>query len=396
MSTADTYDVVCVGGALIGSSTAYFLSENPDFDGTIAVIEPDSTYEFSQTSRAQNSIREQFSQPVNIQISQFGMEFIDRFHELVEVDGHAPEINFRGTGYLFLAADEHDLAKLESQMEVQHEQGAYTRLLMPGQVKDEFPYMDVESIAGARMGSLREGSFDGWALLQGLRQRAVHNGVTYITDRVVAVKREGSHVTSVTLESGRSLACGHVVNAAGPRAQLVAHMVGLSVPVEPRARTSFIFDCRTPIEHNVPLTITPEGVHFRREQNHYMTGGIPTDDVAIDYDDWDVRHDEFEEQIWPTVAQYVPQFDQIMKVTSWGGQYAYNTLDHNLIIGPAPDLSNFYFGNGFSGHGMQQSPAVGRGLSELITYGEYRTLDMTPLGYKRVLTNTPFLENVVI
>jgi len=256
--------------------------------------------------------------------------------------------------------------------------------------------MDVSTIAGARMGSFREGSFDGWALLQGFRQRAIANGVTYVTDRVVDVNVADGRATGVTLESGRTISCEHVVNSSGPRAQVIAQMVGLSVPVEPRARTSFVFDCRTVIEENVPLTITPEGVHFRREQSHYMTGGVPENDVAIDYDDWEIRHDEFEEQIWPTVAKYVPAFDQIHKVTSWGGQYAYNTLDHNLIIGASPDLPNFYFGNGFSGHGMQQSPAVGRGLSELITYGEYRTLDMTPLGYERVLNNEPFYENVVI
>ena len=166
--------------------------------------------------------------------------------------------------------------------------------------------------------------------------------------------------------------------------------------LEPRARTSFVFDCRSKIEHNVPLTITPEGVHFRREQNHFMTGGVPEDDVAIAYDDWEIRHDEFEEQIWPTVAKYVPVFDQIGKVTAWGGQYAYNTLDHNLIIGSSPELSNFVFANGFSGHGLQQSPAVGRAVNELIVYGEFRTIDMSVLSYERIAKNEPFYENVVI
>ena len=118
--------------------------------------------------------------------------------------------------------------------------------------------------------------------------------------------------------------------------------------------------------------------------------------MAVDYDDLDIRHDEFEDKIWPAVATYVPVFDQIGIVTSWGGQYAYNTLDHNLIIGPAPELPNFIFANGFSGHGLQQGPATGRGVSELIIYGEYRTIDMTQLGYERVLTNEPFTESVVI
>lgn len=393
---SEGYDVICIGGAAIGSAVAYFLTENSDFDGTIAVIEPDPSYDLAQTSRAQNSIREQFSQPVNIKISQYGLDFIDNFHENTQVEGDSPELAYRGTGYLFLARDDSDLERFESQLRVQHEQGAMTRMLTPAQVADEFPYMDATQIVGARMGSMREGSFDGWAFFQGMRKRAIHNGADYIKDRVADVELADGRVTGVTLESGRRIAAGHVVNAAGPRAKLIAEMVGLDLPVEPRARTSFMFDCRTPIPHNVPLTIMPEGGHFRREQNHYMCGTAPDVDEVVDYDDWEIRHDEFEEKIWPMVAKYVPVFDQIAKVTSWGGQYAYNTLDHNLIIGASPALPNFIFANGFSGHGLQQGPAVGRAVNELITYGEFRTIDMSVLSYERILNNEPFYENVVI
>lgn len=392
----DFYDVVCIGGAVIGSSVAYNLTENPDFDGTVAVIEADSSYEFAQTSRAQNSIREQFSQPVNIKISQYGLDFIDNFHENVQVDGESPVLAYRGTGYLFLARDADHLERLEGQMRVQHEQGAETRLLDAAQVADEFPYLDVSTIVGARVGSMREGSFDGWAFFQGFRQRAIHNGAKYITDRVVDIDVVDGKAVGVRLESGRTIGCGHVINSAGPRANAIAQMVGLAVPVEPRARTSFVFDCRTAIEHNFPLTITPEGVHFRREQHHYMCGTSPINDVAVAYDDWDIRPDEFEEQIWPVLAKYVPAFDRITKVTSWGGQYAYNTLDHNLIIGSSPDLPNFVFANGFSGHGMQQAPAVGRAVSELVTYGKFRTIDMSALSYERIANEQPFFEDVVI
>lgn len=392
----ESYDVICIGGAAIGSAVAYYLTENPDFDGTVAVIEPDPSYDLAQTSRAQNSIREQFSQPVNIAISQYGLDFINNFYENTEVEGESPELNYRGTGYLFLARDDDDLERFESQMHIQHEQGAMTRMLTPAQVAQEFPYMDETQIVGARMGSMKEGSFDGWAFFQGYRKRAIHNGADYIKDRVIDIDVDDGRVTGVLLESGRRIAAGTVVNSAGPRAKLIAEMVGLDVPVEPRARTSFVFDCRTSIEHNVPLTIMPEGGHFRREQNHYMCGTAPDDDIAVAYDDWEIRHDEFEEKIWPMVAKYVPVFDQIAKVTAWGGQYAYNTLDHNLIIGPSPDVPNFVFANGFSGHGLQQGPAVGRAVNELITYGEFRTIDMSVLSYERIAKNEPFFENVVI
>lgn len=391
----ESYDVVCVGGAVIGSSVAYFLSENPDFDGSILVVEPDWSYERASSSLSGNSIREQFSNPVNIRISQFGMDFIADFHEHVAVDGEAPELGFRGTGYMFLASEQ-GMPTLRANHEVQVREGAGVRLLDPEQIASEFPYLNTDGLAGASLGSKREGSMDGWALMQGFRQRARHNGATYIKDRVIGLDQTDGHVHTVRLESGRSVGCGTVVNTAGPRAKLIAEMVGLALPVEPRVRTTFVFDCRTPIEQNVPLTILPEGWHFRREHQHFVTSITPPNDTAVDYDDFAAREDEFEELIWPVLAERVPQFDRVSIVASWAGHYAYNVLDHNTVIGPSDEVDNFIFANGFSGHGLQQSPAVGRGVSELVTYGEFRTLDMTELGYGRIARNEPFLETAII
>lgn len=390
------YDVVCVGGAMTGSAAAYFLTELDDFGGTVLVVEPDWTYANAQTTRAQNSIREQFSHPLNIALSQFGMDFIADFHDNVQVDGDAPEINFRGTGYMFLADTEERFETLARESETQLAAGAAVEMLRPADIAQRFSYLDPDQLVGARVGGPREGSFDGWALFRGLRQRAIHNGATYVKDRVVGLDLADGRVAAVRLESGRSVACDHVINSAGCRARRIAAMADVDLPVEPRARTSFVFDCRTPIEQNVPLTITPAGVHFRREQHHYMCGAVPIDDVEVDDDDLDVRHAEFEELIWPVVARYVPQFDEIGVVTSWGGQYDYNTLDHNLVIGASSAVSNLLFANGFSGHGLQQGPAVGRALSELVTFGEYRTLDLTPFGYDRIERNEPIVEHAVI
>ncbi len=381
---------------MTGTSAAYFLSENPDFDGSVLVVEPDWTYDFANTTRAHNSIREQFTNELNLALSRFGMDFISEFHERVQVDGESPELNFRGTGYLFLADTEALYSQLEAESVDQLTRGAEVEMLRPSQIAERFPYMDADQLVGARLGGLREGSFDGWALFQGLRRRAVHNGVTYVKDRVVGLDLADDRVTGVRLESGRSIGCGFAINAAGCRAKQIAAMAGLDLPVEARSRTSFVFACRTPIEHHVPLTITPAGVHFRREQRNFLSGVVPNDDVAIAPDDFDVRHDQFEELIWPTVATYVPQFDQVSVVASWGGQYDYNTLDHNLVIGPSGRIANFLFANGFSGHGLQQGPAVGRALTELITYGEFRTIDLTPLGYGRIERNEPIIEHSII
>ncbi len=393
---APHYDVVCVGGAMMGSAVAYFLSENPDFDGTVLVVEPDWTYDRAQTTRAQNSIREQFTNSLNIELSRFGIDFIENFHNNVQVDGESPELNFRGTGYLFLADDEEHYEQLRAESIDQLALDADVTMLRPDQLAERFPYMDVSQVAGGRLGGMREGSFDGWALFQGIRKRAIHNKVTYIHDTVTDLEVANGRVTTVRLASGTSVGADWVVNTAGCHASKIAAMVGLDLPVEPRARTSFVFDCRQPIDSIVPLTITPAGVHFRREQHHYMCGAVPDPDVAIDVEDLDARDDEFEELIWPVIARYVPQFDQVQVVTSWGGQYDYNTLDHNLVIGASNEVENFLFANGFSGHGLQQGPAVGRGVSELITHGEFRSIDLRPLGYERIASGTPILENAVI
>ena len=393
---AAQYDVVCVGGAMTGSSVAYFLSEHPDFDGTVLVVEPDWTYASAQTTRAQNSIREQFTNELNIRLSQFGMEFIAHFHDNVEVAGESPAIDFRGTGYMFIADTDDLYDALEAESHTQLAAGAEVDMWRPADVARRFPYLDADQLVGARLGGMREGSFDGWALFQGLRQRAIHNGVTYVRDRVVGFDVGHGRVHRVLLESGRSVGCGHVVNTSGCHARHVAAFAGVDLPVEPRARTSFVFDCRTPIDQVVPLTVTPVGVHFRREQHHYMCGAVPTVDVAVDVDDLDARHAEFEEQIWPAVARYVPRFDQIGLVTSWGGQYDYNTLDHNLIIGAGSAVENLLFANGFSGHGLQQGPAVGRGISELIVDGGFLTLHLSPFGYGRIERNEPITEHAVI
>ncbi len=381
---------------MMGSAVAYFLTANPDFDGTVLVVEPDWTYDRAQTTRAQNSIREQFTNPLNIELSRFGIDFINDFHTNVEVVGESPEISFRSTGYLFLADDDDAVGRLADEAEQQRAHDVDVMMLTPGEVAERFSYMDPDQIAGARLGGMREGSFDGWGLFQGIRRRAISQGATYVHDTVVGIDRVGSRVRSVTLASGDTVECSYVINTAGCRAPEIAALVGLDLPVEPRARTSFVFDCRTPIAENVPLTVTPHGVHFRREQHHYMCGTVPTIDVAVSPDDLRPRDEEFEELIWPVLARYVPCFDQVQVVTSWGGQYDFNTLDHNLIIGAGSEVENFLFANGLSGHGLQQGPAIGRGLSELIVYGEYRTLDLRPLGYERIERNEPILEHAVI
>ncbi|MGB1148157.1 MAG: NAD(P)/FAD-dependent oxidoreductase, partial [Alphaproteobacteria bacterium] len=206
----------------------------------------------------------------------------------------------------------------------------------------------------------------------------------------------GTNVDSVTLATGEVISAGKVVNASGPRAVLTSRMVGVEMPVEPRKRYTFIFDAANPLDRDLPLTIDPSGVHMRTDGRYYLAGCPPDVDPAVDYDDFVEDHSIWEEKVWPIIANRIPQFEQIKLINSWAGHYAFNTLDQNAILGPHTKIGNFIFSNGFSGHGLQQSPAIGRGLSEMLIYNEYRSLDLSPFGFDRIEEGRPFLERAVI
>ncbi|MQB12308.1 FAD-binding oxidoreductase [Agrobacterium sp. ICMP 6402] len=395
-SSKTSYDVVIVGGAVVGSATAYFLATNPDFKGSILVIEKDWSYARSATALSSSSIRHQFSNPINVQISQFGTDFIRDFRTHVIVDGDAPELGFHENGYLFLAGDEKGRAVLERNHATQVSCGAQVRLLEPDALGARFPWLNLEGLTLGSYGERGEGWFDSSGLMQGFRKKARSLGAEYIEDEVIAINRQGDRIVSVTTKSGQTIACGTLVNASGTRGKKMARMAGLDIPVEPRRRSLFVVDCKTPLPGVVGLTIDPTGVFFRPEGQFYLMGTYPKHDPEVDPEDFDVMHDEFEEEIWPILAERVPAFEAIKVVNAWAGHYDYCTLDHNVILGPHSAVRNFLFANGFSGHGLQQSPAMGRGLSELITYGAFKTLDLSPFGYERVPANRPFLEDAVI
>ncbi|MFD1329210.1 NAD(P)/FAD-dependent oxidoreductase [Mycoplana ramosa] len=399
----DQYDVVIVGGAVIGSAVAYYLAANPDFNGSVLVVEKDPTYLKAATSLSSSSIRTQFSNPINVKISQYGSEVIRNFGEMMQVDDDKPDLGFHSGGYLFLASTPEQVQVLKENHEVQVSCGADVVLWNRDELANAFPHLNVADIELASYGRSGEGWFNNTGLMYGFKNKARSLGVDFVTDEVVAIGRDGDRVTSVTLKSGSVVKAGTIVNASGPRAALTARMAGLDIPVEPRKRTLFVFDCaRTPEgtanvnQGRLPLMIDPSGVFCRPEGRFFLTGCPPVEDPAVDWDDFEPRYEEFEEIIWPALAERSPQFEAIKVVNQWAGHYDFNVLDHNLIVGRHPAVRNFVFANGFSGHGLQQGPATGRGVSELIVYDEYRTLDLTEVGYERVVENRPFLEKAVI
>jgi glycine/D-amino acid oxidase-like deaminating enzyme len=396
--TRAAYDVVIVGGAAVGSSAAYWLTQALGRQASILVVERDSTYTFSSTALSTSAIRQQYSNPINVKISQFGIEIIRRFPERMAefFPGEpAPDLGFHENGYLYCCSPE-GVEAARARVDLQRSLGAHTIFLEPGPLKDQFPYLKVDDLGGASWGARDEGWFDSMGLLNGFRRAARALGAEYVENAVTGLTVESGKVVSATLASGEVVACGALVNAAGPRAQQVAAMAGLSIPVEPRKRYSFVFASATPIPGRMPNIIDLSGAFVRPEGELFLTGNTPQREIAANYEDFETDHAEFDDYIWPALWHRIPAFDALRVRQSWTGHYEYNTLDHNGIVGFHPRVANFMFANGFSGHGLQRSPAVGRAVCELIVHGSFQTLDLSPFCYERIERNEPFLEEAVI
>ena len=389
-----SYDVVIVGGGVIGSAIAYFLADAADFDGTVLVVERDPSYAGGSTALSAGSIRQQFSTPENIEISKFGAVFLNEIGDRLAVDGEAPRIDFHAHGYLFLA-DPAALPILQRNHDIQRAHDCAVVLLTPDELKDRFPWLNVDGLGGGSLGLANEGWFDPYSLLQAFRRKARALGVDYAADEAVGLKLAASRVVAVQLAAGGRIACGTVVNAAGPRAATVAAMAGLDLPVRPRKRCVFVFDCRDELPGH-PLLINSDGVYCRPEGASYICGVSPPPDRDPDCLDYEVDYSLFEDIVWPSLAHRVPAFEAIKPGRAWAGHYAYNTFDQNAVLGPHPEVANFHFANGFTGHGLQQSPAVGRATMERIVHGAYRSLDLSRLDYTRIAAGAPVVElNIV-
>ncbi len=393
-----SYDVIIVGGAMYGSSVAWWLSENKDFNGSVLVVERDPTYEFTSTAHTNSCMRQQFSAPINIKISQFAADFVKNFRAYMGGDDRVPELALQSYGYMYLAGDETRAAELRAAQAVQTANGAGTQHMTRAEIQAAYPFYNLEDIVAGNINLIDEGYFDGGTLFDWWKRSARERGVEYIHNSVTAMTKNanGTKVESVTLASGEVISCGTVVNASGPRAVLTSRMAGIEIPVEPRKRYTFIFDAEDKLDRDLPLTIDPSGVHMRSEGTYYLAGCPPDEDPAVDYDDFTQDHTIWEEKVWPVLAHRVPAFERIKLINSWAGHYAYNTFDQNAIIGAHTEVENFIFANGFSGHGFQQSPAMGRGIAELIATGSYQTLDLAPFSFARITSGSKFIEKAVI
>jgi len=386
------FDVIIIGGGVMGSSIAFNLV-NDGLRGRIAVFEKDPTYERSSTTLSAGGIRRQFSTEVNIRMSQYSLSIYREFGERMEVEGERPEIEFKPRGYLFLG-NEKNWPLLVKHQRIQKSLGVETQLLDVKETLGIIPDLNTEGLVGSSY-SPGDGYMDPYSVLQGYVKKSRHLGVQYVYKEVATILKEGSRVAGIRTKEGDVYLSPCVVNAAGPYAGEVGRMASIEIPVIPVRRVVYVFKPPRLFEYDLPLVIDTSGLYFRHEAGrHILTGKSRKEEPPGFNFTYDRNY--FNEAIWPDIAFRVPLFDKLKLIRGWAGLYEVNEWDNNAILGEHPEVRGFFMAVGFSGHGFQQAPAVGKALSELIRLGRYETVDVSPLSFERIQKGEKVLEEEVV
>lgn len=381
-------EVVIIGGGVMGSSVAYHLAKAGV--KSVLVIERDPSYARASSALSASSIRQQFTTPACIRMSQFGIEFLRRADEHLSVEGTPAGLSLVERGYLYLA-NETNAAALRAAFSVQRQVDVPVRAFSASQLHATFSWLHTGDLVRGYFGMTGEGWFDGYSLLQAFKRKARELGVRYVKDEAVGLTRTGNRVDGVQTAGSGLLHAQVVVNAAGPNAAAVAAWAGFTIPVVPERRCVFVFRCPD-APANMPLVIDPHGIYVRPEGDSFITGGPATPTHDADPFSLTIDYAQFDDVIWPTLAARIPAFEQLKLTRAWAGHYEMNTFDHNALIGWAPGCEGFMLVTGFSGHGMQHSPAAGRGAAELIATGRFESLDLSTFTPARLLTKQPVVE----
>jgi FAD-dependent oxidoreductase domain-containing protein 1 len=391
------FDIIIIGGGIMGSSTAYHLMR-ADSSLKVLVIEKDLGYEKASTALSMVNARIQFSLKENVQVSQYAFKILENFEDEMAIDGKKPAIFYRREGNLFLY-DEKSEPSARKAFHMQEELGCAIEWWSPKKIKERYPiYENIDNIVGATFGP-QDGHFDAYAVLMGYKAKAKSMGVSFLQDEVVELitdgdgERTGNIIQGVKTASGETFWSSNVVNCTGAWAARLVKTVGIELPVDPTKRQVFAVKPEFSFDGPLPLTVLPSGFYFRSETGGLLLMGKSMEEDPIGFDfSWD--QDRFE-LLWGELYEFAPVFEALKLIKGWAGLYAVNTLDANAILGEWPYLKGFYLANGFSGHGLQQGPAVGRYITELIT-GKKPTLDLSIFNPVRILENNPIHEDGIV
>jgi glycine/D-amino acid oxidase-like deaminating enzyme len=390
-SRSRPFDVAIVGGGVIGSSVAYHLAR-ADPTVRIACVERDPTFARASSALSVGNARVQFSLEQNVRISQHALEAFERFGEEMAVDGVAPDIGFRREGNLFLVA-EPEREAAGAAMTLQRGLGCAVEWLAPERIGERWPLLEVGRYAGGTWGP-DDGHLDGWAMLMGYRRKAGALGAEMWNTEVESIVVDGGRATGLRLTGGERIEAGAVVCCAGAWCRELLLTCGVEVPVVPVQRQVFVVEPAIDPGGLLPLIGLPSGLYLRSEGERRLLVGrsLAEDPEGVAFAWSEAR---FEEGLWPELVELAPALDRLRLKRGWAGLYAVNRLDGNALLGEWPELPGLLLANGFSGHGLQQAPAVGRYLAELLL--ERRpVLDLSIFSPSRVLTGTAVSERALV
>jgi len=389
---AKVYDVLIVGGGIMGASIAYNLA-NDGFDGRILVFEKDPTYTYGSTCLSAAGIRENFSTEIGIKMVIYDINILEKFDEEMAVDGEPPHLEFIQTGQMILA-DEQQLPLLKKQVTFQRKLGAKVDILAPEEIKKIVPEVNVEGIAGGSIGR-RGGKIDPSGFLQGYIKKGKSLGVEYVYEEVTKIFKKGNKITGVETANGNRYSASILVNAAGPWAAEVGKLVGIDLPIKPLRRMCWMVQTEQKYNPNYPKIFNGIGTSFRPETGGGLVLTRRKDDDEYGFN-FNVDYDFYYNVIWPEIAERVPIFNTLKLIRGWSGLYSVCIYDSNDILGTHPEVEGLYLAIGFSGHGLQQAPAVGKGISELIRLGRYENIDLSSFRFERFKENDLYPEEGLV
>ena len=379
-------DVVVVGGGVVGASAAYHLAEAGA--GRVLLLERADHLAAGSTGACAGGFRFQFSSEVNVRLSQASVPMITGFTET-----HGLPLDVARDGYLFLVRNDRLWDDFVAANRLHHALGVEAELLTPEEAEAHAPGISLDGLVGATFGP-RDGIADPSGLTQGYATLARRAGAEIeLGVEVTGVRASSGRVIGVET-SGGLVDAPAVVNAAGPWAGLLATTAGVELPLEPIPRQVLVTGSFPGAPERRTLVIDAEtSFYFHREGEGVLMGmGSPNERPSFD-----TTPDEafVAGELLPTAVRVFPPIEEASIEHSWVGLYEM-TPDRHPIIGEAPGVAGFYLANGFSGHGFQHAPIVGKLLAELIVDGEATTVDISGLGLERFASGELVREGHVV
>ena len=376
--------IVIIGGGIMGSCIAYHLAV-AGVAADVVVVEPDPAYEWAATPRAVGGIRLQHALPENVQMSLYGDTVYSAFAEHVTGGSVQFDPGFYRMGYLYQVAGADQVTALYTIADMQEGLGVEVTRLDRTALRSRYPSFNFHDVDFATL-TPADGQIDPNAALMGFRRAAEGRGITYVQDRVVGLDVAGGLVSRAHLAGGGALPVDTVVNVANCWAAGICDMVGMGVPIVPRQRQQFFFDTKADIEP-IPAMRHASGHGMRRLSAGFLAG-YSQPGMAPGFN-WELDHAAFDDVVWPRLAGQSSAFEAIKMRSGWVGHYDMNLLDGNPVIDRAPAAGNFILAAGFSGHGLQHAPAIGRAVKEMILDGGFRSIDLSRFNYRRIVENDP-------